>query len=172
MKPRKTRRQALRALAGLLASVATPAGRSQGLGKVPGRLAAGRSVYESMGECRINGKPVSPGGLIAAGDTITTGRSARLIFVVGTDAFVLRENSRVELRGKELVLDGLRLATGALLSVFGGGTREVDTAMVTIGTRGTGLYVDGMGRTANGADLGQYGDTNAANQQWTIVAAP
>ena len=40
------------------------------------------------------------------------------------------------------------------------------------GHRATGFYLDGMGRTANGADLGQYGDSNSTNQQWKIIPAP
>jgi arabinoxylan arabinofuranohydrolase len=33
----------------------------------------------------------------------------------------------------------------------------------------TGLYIDGMGSTANGSNACQWGDSNSANQQWTIV---
>jgi hypothetical protein len=33
----------------------------------------------------------------------------------------------------------------------------------------TGLYIDGMGSTANGSDACQWGDSNSTNQQWTIV---
>jgi beta-galactosidase len=33
----------------------------------------------------------------------------------------------------------------------------------------TGLYIDGMGSTGNGSDACQWGDSNSANQQWTIV---
>jgi hypothetical protein len=95
-----------------------------------------------MGECLVNAAPVTEATVIRAGDSITTGRTARLIFVVGKDAFVLRENSRLDLRGENAVVDGLRLFSGALLSVFGGGTHEVRTPMVMIGTRGTGLYVE------------------------------
>ena len=37
--------------------------------------------------------------------------------------------------------------------------------------RATGLYLDGMGRTTNGASIGQYSDSTSANQRWKIVAA-
>jgi enterochelin esterase-like enzyme len=33
----------------------------------------------------------------------------------------------------------------------------------------TGLYIDGMGSTSNGSNACQWGDSNSANQQWTIV---
>ena len=33
----------------------------------------------------------------------------------------------------------------------------------------TGLYIDGMGSTANGSNACQGGNSNSANQQWTII---
>ena len=33
----------------------------------------------------------------------------------------------------------------------------------------TGLYIDGMGSTANGSNACQWGNSNSANQQWTII---
>ena len=36
--------------------------------------------------------------------------------------------------------------------------------------RATGLYIDGMGRTADGSTVGQYSHSNSTNQQWQIVA--
>ena len=44
----------------------------------------------------------------------------------------------------------------------GGGT------YVRIGNAATGLYLDGMGRTANGANAGQSADSAGTNQQWVI----
>jgi hypothetical protein len=35
--------------------------------------------------------------------------------------------------------------------------------------RATGLYLDGMGWTANGSDLGQWGNSSSSNQQWTLA---
>lgn len=37
--------------------------------------------------------------------------------------------------------------------------------------RVTGLYVDGMGRTANGSAVGQWSDSNSTDQQWQFVPA-
>jgi hypothetical protein len=39
---------------------------------------------------------------------------------------------------------------------------------VKIQNRTTGLYIDGMGRTSNGANCGQYGSNSSYNQQWVI----
>ena len=33
----------------------------------------------------------------------------------------------------------------------------------------TGLYIDGMGSTANGSNACQWGNSNSTNQQWTII---
>ncbi|WP_258098583.1 RICIN domain-containing protein [Marinoscillum pacificum] len=35
--------------------------------------------------------------------------------------------------------------------------------------RNTGLYLDGMGRTTNGADCGQYANTSDPNAQWELI---
>ena len=34
---------------------------------------------------------------------------------------------------------------------------------------GTGLFIDGLGRAADGGNAGQWSDSGGANQQWTIV---
>jgi hypothetical protein len=39
---------------------------------------------------------------------------------------------------------------------------------VMIQNRATGLYLDGMGRTADGSDLCQWNNSGSANQQWQI----
>jgi hypothetical protein len=40
-----------------------------------------------------------------------------------------------------------------------------------IQNRATGLYLDGMGRSSNGSDLGQYANTNSENAHWVREAA-
>lgn len=111
-------------------------------------LAAGTvppGVARVKGDARINGKPALQGMEVRPGDVITTGRDAELVFVVGRDAFLARGNSRIELSGDatRLVLQGLRVVTGALLSVFQPGRpNRIQTATATIGIRGTGAYVE------------------------------
>jgi hypothetical protein len=66
----------------------------------------------------------------------------------------------------------------------GTGTWTVNSCSITLGTggggggtyyklqnRGTGLCVDGMGSTANGANCGQYSSGTSYNQQWAIETA-
>jgi hypothetical protein len=111
-------------------------------------LAAGTvppGIARIKGDARVNGKPAVQGMEVRPGDVITTGPGAEVVFVVGRDAYLARSNSRIELSGDaaRLVLQGLRVVTGALLSVFQPGQpKRVQTATATIGIRGTGLYVE------------------------------
>jgi len=111
-------------------------------------LAAGTippGVARVKGDARVNGKPALQGMEVRPGDVITTGPGAELVFVVGRDAYLARANTRIEFSGDaaRLVVQGLRVVTGALLSVFQPGQpKRVQTSTATIGIRGTGLYVE------------------------------
>jgi hypothetical protein len=48
---------------------------------------------------------------------------------------------------------------------------SVTTTYYKIRNRATNLYIDGMGRTADGSNIGQYRDGASENQQWAIEAA-
>jgi len=111
-------------------------------------LAAGtveKGVSRVRGDVRINGKPAQRGMEVGPGDAVTTGRNAELVVVVGRDAFLARADSRIELSGdaKRRLLSGLRVVSGALLSVFEPGReKSIRTATAAIGIRGTGVYVE------------------------------
>lgn len=111
-------------------------------------LAAGqleRGVYRVRGDARINGVPAQPKMEVKAGDTVITGKDGEIVFVIARDAMLVRANSRVELTGTAgaLVATGLRIVTGAALSVFSPGERkQIRTATATIGIRGTAAYVE------------------------------
>ncbi len=115
---------------------------AQPLGKIPKPLPAGRSFYEVSGQVMVNGKAATLATQVGVNDTIETGKAAQAVFVVGLDAYILRDNSRMELKGSRVLVDQLRLFTGALLSVFGKGPRLVHCPTSTIGVRGTGLYLE------------------------------
>lgn len=133
----------LKALAaGVFAAGATPAAWAQFFGRRPQKLPAGQSVYEATGAVTVNGQPATSATRIGASGSVETGRGAQLIFVVGFDAFLLRERSRLELSGNGVLVNTMRLATGALLSVFGSGQKRVVTSTSATGIRGTGLYVE------------------------------
>jgi len=102
-------------------------------------------VARVRGDVRINGKPAQRGMEVGPGDAVTTGRGAELVVVVGRDAFLVRADSRIELSGnaKRRLLSGLRVVSGALLSVFEPGREKtIRTATAAIGVRGTGVYVE------------------------------
>ncbi len=113
-----------------------------------GALAQGAvepGIARMRGEVRINNKPARRGMEVKPGDVITTGRDAELVVVVGRDAFLVRAQSRIEFSGDATssLVSGLRVATGALLSVFGPGKeKRIRTGTATIGIRGTGIYVE------------------------------
>jgi hypothetical protein len=112
------------------------------LGKVPHQLPARQSIYDVEGEVKVNGIAITRNSIITAADHIETGKNGRLVFTVGQDAFLLRANSDLQLSGGNLAVKGLRLLTGALLSVFGKTEHQFNTPTATIGIRGTGLYVE------------------------------
>ena len=113
-----------------------------------GALAAGsveKGVYRVRGDVRVNGTAAKEGMDVKAGDIVATGAGSEVVFVTGKDAFLIRANSRVEAQGAlgALVLSGLRLVTGAVLSVFSPGERRtLQTATATVGIRGTAVYLE------------------------------
>ena len=111
-------------------------------------LAAGqleKGVYRVRGDARINGQTARQGMDVRAGDTVTTGPGAEIVFVVDRDAFMVRADSRVEFLGDAgaLVAAGLRVFTGKVLSVFvPGAAKRITSSTATIGIRGTAVYVE------------------------------
>lgn len=117
-------------------------------GSPPSKLPAGQSVYRLSGDVRVNDKPATMRTQITPSDTIATGRHGEIVFVVGAHSYILRGDSRMELRGRQegtsFITDSLRLLTGRLLAVMGrtpGGLR-MQTVTATIGIRGTGVYLE------------------------------
>jgi len=93
------------------------------------------------GDVRINEQPAHQGQRVTPGDTISTGPEAEAIYVIGSDAFLQRENTTVSL-GAGALQNVLRLVSGKLLSVFAKGNRRIETPTATIGIRGTGCYLE------------------------------
>ena len=115
-------------------------------GAVPARLPAGQSIYRLSGSATVNGKEATHATRIEPNDTLHTGKGSELVFVVGTHAMILRENSQLELQGKEesgsFFINGIRMLTGKLLSVSRHQAMRVETVTATLGIRGTGFYVE------------------------------
>lgn len=116
-------------------------------GSKPAPLPEGRSIHRITGTAMVNGKAATVETPVVPGDVIETGANSVVVFAVGGHAMLLRSNARLELdRGREgtdsLLVRGLRLLSGALLSVSRNAPMEVATTTATIGIRGTGWYAE------------------------------
>jgi len=136
-----SRRDALRLLA---AGVLGPAGLG---GWMAEALAAGtvdgaQGVARVDGQATVNGKLAKVGMPVQAGDRVVTGKNAQVVIVVGKDAFLLRDQTALQLKGKNDVLDTVTIQAGKLLSVFGRKALTVEAGIAAIGIRGTGAYLE------------------------------
>jgi hypothetical protein len=102
----------------------------------------GSGMVEVKGEVSINGWLAKPGAAVVPDDSVETGVGASAVFVLGRDAFLLRESSQLRTAGDSALAGALRLVTGKLLSVFGRGSRNIVTSTATLGIRGTGIYLE------------------------------
>ena len=100
------------------------------------------AMIEVQGEVLVNGRPAKPGAALKPGDSVATAPGSSAVFVLGRDAFLIRERSELLTAGNSALADSLRLVTGKLLSVFGRGSRRITTPTATIGIRGTGIYIE------------------------------
>ncbi|HEY5790478.1 MAG TPA: hypothetical protein VIX81_07625 [Gammaproteobacteria bacterium] len=101
--------------------------------------------HRLVGEVRLNGRPARIGEPVRAGDSVTTGADGEAVYVIGRDAFLQRADSETGFGG-ETAVAFFRLVTGALLSVFGPGRRNLKTPVATIGIRGTACYLEAQPR--------------------------
>jgi len=133
----------------LAAGVFTGAGGeafAQLFGGRPTKLPANRSIYRLEGPVTVDGRPATVETSIGGRATIETGRNAEVVYAVGESAFILRSNSKVTLETAQpdsVLLSGLRLLSGKLLSVFAARKpMQLKAATATIGIRGTGVYME------------------------------
>lgn len=138
------RRLLLQALAAGALGLGLPARQSQAqlLGKVPEALPAGRSIYDMAGDVRVNSSVAGIETLVKPNDTVETGPDARVAFVVGQDAFLMRSNSKLTVRGQGGLVETLQLYAGKVLSVFGKTRHQLRTPTAIVGIRGTGVYTE------------------------------
>ncbi|MDB5898030.1 MAG: iron dicitrate transport regulator FecR [Ramlibacter sp.] len=103
------------------------------------------NVVELRGDVALNGQRLRQEQTIQTGDRIETGPGAHLIFVLGSAAFQVRQNSLLVVeRGNTLTtVSVLRMLTGAVASAWGrGNPRRIVTPTLTAGIRGTGVYTE------------------------------
>jgi len=101
-----------------------------------------RSIHLLEGTVLVNGVNATKDTIISPNDSIKTGKNGRVVFAVGHDAFILRSNSELNLSNDGLLVGGLRLLTGKMLTVFGKSKHQINTPTATIGVRGTGVYLE------------------------------
>ena len=119
---------------------------AQVLGAKPEPLPKGKSIYRTEGQVLVNGQPATPDTQIVASSTIQTGKNGEAIYVVGESAYLQRSESQVTVETKEengVVVTGIRMLTGKILSVFPSGKPvRMTTKNASIGIRGTGVYME------------------------------
>ncbi len=115
-------------------------------GSKPDKLADNKSIFSLEGDVRVNNQRANLNTRIRAGDTVSTRDKSEVIFAVGSDSFILRANSEMQIEGGGFFVNALRMLTGQVLSVFGQRTSNQRLTMTsttaTIGIRGTGVYME------------------------------
>jgi hypothetical protein len=94
------------------------------------------------GTATVNGRPAHVGTPVNLGDRIATGRASEAVVVVGSDAFLMRGQTIIEIKGREGTLSDLLVSSGRVLSVFSKKPVAIKAAHATIGIRGTGAYLE------------------------------
>lgn len=115
-------------------------------GWISDALAAGDvppGLHRLEGTATVNGKAVQAGAKVNLGDRVATGPNSQAIVVLKGDAFMMRSQTIIEVKGNnDGVLTGLLIASGKVLSVFAKKPVSVKAASATIGIRGTGAYIE------------------------------
>lgn len=99
-------------------------------------------INQLEGSATVNGRAAHVGTPVNLGDRVATGRGSQAVIVVGSDAFLVRAKSTIEVKGTEGVLNGLIVASGQVLSVFAKKPVAIQAASASIGIRGTGAYIE------------------------------
>ncbi len=99
-------------------------------------------VNQLRGTATVNGAAARVGTPVGLGDRISTGGDSQAVVVVGADAFLMRSNTTIEVKGREGLLTDMVVATGQVLSVFAKKPVAIKAATASIGIRGTGAYIE------------------------------
>ena len=143
----ETRRRHLVRLLTLSALTLTPLGQVQAFwGSKPEKLPEDKSIFSLKGDVRVNDRSADLSTRIQGGDVVSTREESEVIFAVGSDSFILRSNSEMEIDGGGFFVETMRMLTGSVLSVFGkrsaGQQLTMNSSTATIGIRGTGVYME------------------------------
>jgi hypothetical protein len=135
-----SRRRMLRMMAasGALGAAGVSGVISRALAK--GDLPPGINRLE--GSAEVNGIAAKVGTPVKLGDRIVTARASQAVIVVGSDAFLLRAQTTIEVKGRDGVLSEMLITTGRVLSVFAQKPVAIKASTASIGIRGTGAYIE------------------------------
>jgi hypothetical protein len=135
-----SRRRMLRMMAasGALGAAGVSGVISRALAK--GDLPPGINRLE--GSAEVNGVAAKVGTPVKLGDRIVTARASQAVIVVGSDAFLMRAQTTIEVKGRDGVLSEMLITTGRVLSVFAQKPVAIKAATASIGIRGTGAYIE------------------------------
>lgn len=118
-------------------------------GSRPRKLPPGQSIYGLSGQVTVNEQPATLDTRIRPGDTVQTGQNSEIVFVVNTHSMILRGDSKLLIEppegnsyGESLIIAGLRMISGKLLSVSRNSPMKLTSSTATIGIRGTGFYIE------------------------------
>jgi len=131
---------------GALGSMPFAAAQAFWFGSTTKQLADDKSIFTLKGDVRVNDMPADKNTRIRAGDRVRTGPKSEIVFVVGGDSFIMRNDTELEIGGADFLISSLRILTGRLLSVFArrpaGQRLDLSASTATIGIRGTGVYLE------------------------------
>ena len=115
-------------------------------GSKPEKLPSNKSFFSLEGDVRVNGLSAILETRVNTGDVVRTYQNSEAVFVVGSDSFILRSNTEMQIEGSNFLVSALRLLSGSVLSVFGKRRSNQPLIMssitATIGIRGTGVYME------------------------------
>lgn len=116
-------------------------------GNKPSKLPPGQSIYGLSGDVKVNNQDATLATPIKPGDTVQTAKNSEIVFVVNSNAMILRADSKLVIEppdnsASSLIIAGLRMVTGKLLSVSRNTPMRVNTPTATVGIRGTGFYIE------------------------------
>jgi len=131
---------------GALGSMPFGAAQAFWFGSKTKQLSDDKSIFTLKGDVRVNDEPADTNTRIRAGDTVRTGHDSEIVFAVGGDSFIMRNDTAMEISGADFFISSLRILTGRLLSVFSerpaGQRLDLSSSTATIGIRGTGVYLE------------------------------
>ena len=116
-------------------------------GSKPRKLPEGQSVYGLSGQVTVNEQTATLATRIKPGDTVQTAQNSEIVFVVNSHSMILESESKLFIEQPpgttdSLIIGGLRMLTGKLLSVSRNSSIKVTSSTATIGIRGTGFYIE------------------------------